>query len=118
MPRCDMAIAGGFDLTMDALSYVKFSKIGARSADTVVRSTPKQMGLSWRGWWRPCPSVSKTRSGWRLDYAKVLGVGAASDGRGRLNRTERRGQRLSLERATRMPMCRFRVLGLSTWNIQ
>ena len=29
----DMAIAGGFDLTMDAPSYVKFSKIGALSAE-------------------------------------------------------------------------------------
>ena len=99
----DMAIAGGFDLTMDAPSYVKFSKIGRSALSTAVRLMPKPMGLSWERAGAFSLVLKRLedaeRDGDRI-YAKVLGVGAASDGRGKgLTAPNPRGQRLSLERA-------------------
>ena len=111
----DMAIAGGFDLTMDAPSYVKFSKIGALSAEHSRPFDASANGfvMGEGGGVLVLKRLEDAeRDGDRI-YAKVLGVGAASDGRGKgLTAPNPRGQRLSLERAYKDADVSIQSIGL------
>ena len=98
----DMAIVGGVDQTMDPPTFVKFSKIGALSADHSVPFDEKANGFVMG---EGCGVLimkrldDAERDGDKI-YALIRGVGASSDGKGKgITAPNPRGQRMAIERA-------------------
>ncbi|KAK1548246.1 hypothetical protein Q3G72_010920 [Acer saccharum] len=98
----DLAVAGGADRSMDPPTYVKFSKIGALSADKSAPFDASANGFVMGegvGVLLLKRLEDAERDGDTI-YALVRGIGAASDGRGRgITAPNPRGQRLAIERA-------------------
>ena len=98
----DMAIVGGVDQTMDPPTFVKFSKIGALSADHSVPFDEKANGFVMGegcGVFIMKRLDDAERDGDKI-YALIRGVGASSDGKGKgITAPNPRGQRMAIERA-------------------
>ena len=98
----DLAITGGADRSMGVATYVKFSKIGALSAD---HSAPFDESASGFVMGEGCGIlILKRLSDAQKDsdkiYAVIRGVGASSDGRGKgITAPNPIGQKFALERA-------------------
>ena len=98
----DVALVGGADRSMDPPTYVKFSKIGALSADWSAPFDARANGfVMGEGVGvlvlkRLCDAE---RDGNKV-YAVIRGVGAASDGKGKgMTAPNPRGQRMAIQRA-------------------
>jgi malonyl CoA-acyl carrier protein transacylase len=98
----DTAIVGGVDQTMDPPTFVKFSKIGALSADHSVPFDERANGFVMG---EGCGILilkrleDAERDGNKI-YALIRGVGASSDGKGKgITAPNPRGQRMAIERA-------------------
>ncbi|TPW19741.1 MAG: beta-ketoacyl synthase family protein, partial [Elusimicrobia bacterium] len=98
----DMVVTGGVDQMMAAPAYVKFSKIGALSADG---SRPFDAGANGFVMGEGCGVLvlkrlsDAQRDGDRV-YALIRSIGASSDGRGKgITAPNPKGQRLAMERA-------------------
>ncbi|MEK7704113.1 MAG: SDR family NAD(P)-dependent oxidoreductase [Myxococcota bacterium] len=98
----DLAIAGGADRSMDPPTYVKFSKIGALSAEISAPFDARASGFVMGegvGILVLKRLADAQRDGDRI-YAVVRGIGAASDGKGKgMTAPNPQGQRLAIERA-------------------
>ena len=98
----DLAIVGGADRSMDPPTYVKFSKIGAVSANLSAPFDARADGFVM-GEGTGILVLRRLRdaqaAGDRV-YAIIRGIGAASDGRGKgITAPNPRGQRLAVQRA-------------------
>jgi enediyne polyketide synthase len=98
---CDMALAGGVDLSLDPFELVGFAKAGALTASEMRVYDVRSSGfLPGEG----CGMVvlqrleDAHRQG-RKVYALIRGWGISSDGHGGLTRPEVQGQLLALRRA-------------------
>ncbi len=98
----DMALTGGSDRSMGPPTYVKFSKIGALSADG---SRPFAEGANGFVMGEGCGVLvlkrldDAERDGDRI-YAVIRGIGASSDGKGKgITAPNPEGQRRALKRA-------------------
>lgn len=98
----DIAIVGGVDQTMDPPTFVKFSKIGALSAE---HSAPFDASANGFVMGEGCGILilkrlaDAERDGDKI-YAVVRGVGASSDGKGKgITAPNPIGQKLAIERA-------------------
>lgn len=98
----DLAITGGADRSMDPPTFVKFSKIGALSAEISAPFDARANGFVMGegvGILVLKRLADAERDGDRI-YAVVRGVGAASDGKGKgITAPNPRGQKLAIERA-------------------
>ena len=98
----DMAVTGGADRSMGAPSFVKFSKIGALSADG---SRPFDADANGFVMGEGAGIVILKRLSQAIEdgddiYAVVRGVGGSSDGRGKgITAPNPRGQKLAMRRA-------------------
>lgn len=98
----DVAIVGGADRSMDPPTFVKFSKIGALSAEISAPFDARASGFVMGegvGILVLKRLADAERDGDRI-YAVVRGIGAASDGKGKgMTAPNPQGQRLAIERA-------------------
>ncbi|MDE2290483.1 MAG: type I polyketide synthase, partial [Elusimicrobia bacterium] len=98
----DMVVTGGVDQMMAAPAYVKFSKIGALSADG---SRPFDAGANGFVMGEGCGILILKRLSDALKdgdgiYCLIRSVGASSDGRGKgITAPNPKGQKLAIERA-------------------
>ncbi len=102
MGDVDMAVVGGADQMMDPPAYVKFSKIGALSAEKSAPFDASANGFVM-GEGVGCVILKRLedaeRDGDKI-YAVICGVGGSSDGKGKgIMAPNPKGQRLALERA-------------------
>ncbi len=102
MGDVDMAVVGGADQMMDPPAYVKFSKIGALSAE---KSAPFDATANGFVMGEGVGALilkrleDAERDGDKI-YAVICGVGGSSDGKGKgIMAPNPKGQRLALERA-------------------
>jgi enediyne polyketide synthase len=100
---CDLAIAGGVDLSLDPFELVGFAKIGALAPERMRVYDARSAGF-WPG--EGCGFAVMMRhtdalSTGRRVYALVQGWGISSDGSGGITRPEVEGQLLALSRAYR-----------------
>ncbi|WP_305788064.1 SDR family NAD(P)-dependent oxidoreductase [Symbioplanes lichenis] len=97
----DVALAGGVDLSLDPFELVGFARAGALARDEMRVYDRRPTGfLPGEG----CGVLVLCRESYARErrlraYARLLGWGTASDGRGGLTRPEVAGQRLALRRA-------------------
>jgi malonyl CoA-acyl carrier protein transacylase len=98
----DMVVTGGVDQMMAAPAYVKFSKIGALSADGSRPFDAKADGFVMG---EGCGIVIMKRLSDALNdgdkvYCLLRGIGASSDGRGKgITAPNPKGQKLAIQRA-------------------
>ncbi|HEX6077489.1 MAG TPA: type I polyketide synthase [Micromonosporaceae bacterium] len=100
---CDVALAGGVDLSIDPFEIIGFAKTGA-----LARREMRVYDRGSNGFWpgEGCGMVvlmreaDARRAGHRR-YATVAGWGISSDGKGGMTRPELDGYRLALRRAYR-----------------
>jgi enediyne polyketide synthase len=98
---CDVAIAGGVDLSIDPFEIIGFAKTGAL-ARREMRVYDRDSNGFWPG--EGCGMVvlmreaDARRAGHRV-YSTVAGWGISSDGKGGMTRPELDGYRLALRRA-------------------
>ncbi len=98
----DMAVTGGADRSMGVPTYVKFSKIGALSADISAPFDQRANGFVM-GEGAAILILKRLsdaqRDGDRI-YATIRSIGSSSDGKGKgITAPNPKGQRLALERA-------------------
>ena len=97
-----MAVTGGADRSMGVPTYVKFSKIGALSANISAPFDERANGFVMG---EGCAILvlkrlsDAERDGDRI-YATIRGIGSSSDGKGKgITAPNPKGQRLALQRA-------------------
>ena len=100
---CDVALAGGVDLSLDPFELVGFAKAGALAQDRMRVYDERSAGF-WPG--EGCGFAVLMRhedalAMGRRVYALIRGWGISSDGSGGITRPEVEGQLLALERAYR-----------------
>ena len=102
MKQYDIAIAGGVDFMMGPGPYVKFSKVGALSADGSMPFDERANGFVMGegvGMY-VLKRVSDARKDGDKIYGIIRGVGASSDGKGKgITAPNPKGQILAIERA-------------------
>ncbi len=103
MGDVDIAVVGGADQMMDPPAYIKFSKIGALSAE---KSAPFDASANGFVMGEGVGVLilkrleDAERDGNKI-YAVITGVGGSSDGKGKgIMAPNPKGQRLALERAS------------------
>jgi acyl transferase domain-containing protein/NAD(P)-dependent dehydrogenase (short-subunit alcohol dehydrogenase family)/acyl carrier protein len=100
----EVAITGGMDRNMGASTFVKFSKIGALSADGSFPYDSRANGfvMGEGGAFFVCKRLDDAEKAGDRIYAVIRGVGGASDGKGKgITAPNPVGQRLAIERAWR-----------------
>jgi len=100
---CDVAVAGGVDLSIDPFEIIGFAKTGALARDEM-RVYDRRSNGFWPGEGAGMVVLMREadarRAGHRV-YATVAGWGVSSDGKGGMTRPEAEGYRLALHRAYR-----------------
>jgi malonyl CoA-acyl carrier protein transacylase len=111
----DVVVAGGTDSQMDPPSFIKFSQIGALSAELSAPFDARASGFVM-GEGVGMLVLKRLRDavadGDRI-YAQILGIGCASDGKGKgITAPNPRGQRLAITRAYEQAAVPIESVGL------
>ncbi|NHJ84295.1 MAG: acyltransferase domain-containing protein [Asgard group archaeon] len=100
--ECDVALCGGADCSLDPTTFVKFSKIGALSADGSFPFDKRAGGFvmgEGAGFIVLKRLSDAIKTGEKI-YAVIRGLGASSDGKGKgITAPNPLGQKLAVERA-------------------
>jgi acyl transferase domain-containing protein len=98
----NVAMTGGMDRNMGATTFIKFSKIGALSAEGSFPYSSKANGfvMGEGGAFFICKRLDDAEKAGDKIYAVIRGVGGASDGKGKgITAPNPIGQRIAIQRA-------------------